>query len=180
VIGSYATNLSLPHSIATDEDGYHQTALQGGMACNPQVFLERRGSYGGFDDGQDEEAANKKRRSKKQQGRRVSADGSSSAGSLLQTPGSQPPTPTATYGSNRQQPQLRTASRAPKKYSPGTRRPAGSTEEVKARAAHNQVEQQYRRRLNAQFEQLLAATAATASGHPGHQTDGRGDRELRH
>jgi hypothetical protein len=53
--------------------------------------------------------------------------------------------------------QLRTASRAPKRYSQSTsRRPAESVEEVKARAAHNQVEQQYRKRLNQQFERLLA------------------------
>lgn len=53
--------------------------------------------------------------------------------------------------------QLRTASRAPKRYSQSTaRKPAESVEEVKARAAHNQVEQQYRKRLNAQFERLLA------------------------
>ena len=53
--------------------------------------------------------------------------------------------------------QLRTASRAPKRYSQSTaRKPAETPEEVKARAAHNQVEQQYRKRLNAQFERLLA------------------------
>lgn len=53
--------------------------------------------------------------------------------------------------------QLRTASRAPKRYSQSTaRKPAETAEEVKARAAHNQVEQQYRKRLNAQFERLLA------------------------
>lgn len=52
--------------------------------------------------------------------------------------------------------QLRTASRAPKKRSAINHRPAESSEEVKARAAHNQVEQQYRKRLNAYFEKLLA------------------------
>jgi hypothetical protein len=59
--------------------------------------------------------------------------------------------------SSRPTTQLRTASRAPKRYSQSTsRKPAESVEEVKARAAHNQVEQQYRKRLNAQFERLLA------------------------
>lgn len=55
----------------------------------------------------------------------------------------------------RQPTQLRTASRAPKKRSALTARPAESTEDVKARAAHNQVEQQYRKRLNGYFEKLL-------------------------
>lgn len=55
----------------------------------------------------------------------------------------------------RQPTQLRTASRAPKKRSQLAQRPAESTEDVKARAAHNQVEQQYRKRLNGYFEKLL-------------------------
>jgi len=51
---------------------------------------------------------------------------------------------------------LRTASRAPKQYSQTTApRSAEPVEEVKARAAHNQVELQYRKRLNQQFERLL-------------------------
>lgn len=80
-----------------------------------------------------------------------------------------PPTATDTYSSDeestssstkrktskRQPTQLRTASRAPKKRSSLTQKPSESTEEVKARAAHNQVEQQYRKRLNGYFEKLL-------------------------
>ncbi|KAF5019313.1 hypothetical protein F66182_8687 [Fusarium sp. NRRL 66182] len=59
--------------------------------------------------------------------------------------------------------QLRTASRAPKKRGAAAaqpRHPSETTEEVKARAAHNQVEQQYRKRLNAHFERLLAVLPA--------------------
>lgn len=55
--------------------------------------------------------------------------------------------------------QLRTASRAPKKRGVAAaqpRHPSETSEEVKARAAHNQVEQQYRKRLNTHFERLLA------------------------
>ncbi|UZP39498.1 hypothetical protein NXS19_007314 [Fusarium pseudograminearum] len=55
--------------------------------------------------------------------------------------------------------QLRTASRAPKKRGAAAaqpRHPSETSEEVKARAAHNQVEQQYRKRLNTHFERLLA------------------------
>ncbi|KAF7562645.1 hypothetical protein G7046_g1487 [Stylonectria norvegica] len=63
----------------------------------------------------------------------------------------QPPKPTS-------QAKLRTASRAPKKRTANTRhKPAASTEESQARATHNQVEQQYRKRLNAHFELLLQA-----------------------
>ncbi|KAF4996312.1 hypothetical protein FGRMN_4563 [Fusarium graminum] len=59
--------------------------------------------------------------------------------------------------------QLRTASRAPKKRGAAAaqpRHPSETTEEVKARAAHNQVEQQYRKRLNTHFERLLAVLPA--------------------
>ncbi|KAF4968744.1 hypothetical protein FSARC_3873, partial [Fusarium sarcochroum] len=59
--------------------------------------------------------------------------------------------------------QLRTASRAPKKRGAAAaqpRHPSESMEEVKARAAHNQVEQQYRKRLNTHFERLLAVLPA--------------------
>ncbi|KKF92362.1 Allergen Fus c 3 [Ceratocystis platani] len=52
--------------------------------------------------------------------------------------------------------QLRTASRAPKKQKTPTRRDSESFEESRAREAHNQVEQQYRHRLNSHFERLLA------------------------
>ncbi|KAM0344878.1 hypothetical protein ACHAPU_007010 [Fusarium lateritium] len=60
--------------------------------------------------------------------------------------------------SKRNPTQLRTASRAPKKRGAAAaqpRHPSETTEEVKARAAHNQVEQQYRKRLNTHFERLL-------------------------
>ncbi|KAI8648708.1 BHLH domain-containing protein [Fusarium keratoplasticum] len=51
---------------------------------------------------------------------------------------------------------LRSASRKPKK-SARRRRPAGPTrEEANARECHNMVEKQYRSRLKAQFESLLA------------------------
>lgn len=86
--------------------------------------------------------------------------------------------------SKRAQTQLRTASRAPKKRTANTiHKPAESAEEVKARAAHNQVEQQYRKRLNAHFEKLLAVLpppdeidGITSSG--GGARDGIGDRRV--
>lgn len=53
--------------------------------------------------------------------------------------------------------QLRTASRAPKKQKTPTRRNSESLEESRAREAHNQVEQQYRHRLNTHFERLLSS-----------------------
>ncbi|RSM17088.1 hypothetical protein CDV31_004146 [Fusarium ambrosium] len=64
-----------------------------------------------------------------------------------------------TKGAKRPHTQLRTASRAPKKRGAAAtkpRHPSETVEEVKARAAHNQVEQQYRKRLNTHFERLLA------------------------
>lgn len=71
--------------------------------------------------------------------------------------------------------QLRTASRAPKRYSQSTaRKPAETPEEVKARAAHNQVEQQYRKRLNAQFERLLAVLPQLEYDEDGMDEDGGG------
>lgn len=51
--------------------------------------------------------------------------------------------------------QLRTASRKAKRTS-ASYKPATSPEEEKARSSHNQVEKQYRNRLNHQFERLLA------------------------
>ncbi|KAM0555826.1 hypothetical protein ACHAPJ_006223 [Fusarium lateritium] len=66
-------------------------------------------------------------------------------------------------GNKRNPTQLRTASRAPKKRGAAAaqpRHPSETTEEVKARAAHNQVEQQYRKRLNTHFERLLAVLPA--------------------
>ena len=67
--------------------------------------------------------------------------------------------------------QLRTASRAPKRYSQSTAmKPAETPEKVKARAAHNQVEQQYRKRLNAQFETLLAVLP-----QPDYDEEGMGE-----
>ncbi|KPM37051.1 hypothetical protein AK830_g9527 [Neonectria ditissima] len=76
--------------------------------------------------------------------------------------------------------QLRTASRAPKKR-PNIlpQRPSETVEDVKARAAHNQVEQQYRKRLNAHFERLLEVlpaprSAAALSG----RRDGIGERRV--
>ncbi|TVY64808.1 Allergen Fus c 3 [Fusarium oxysporum f. sp. cubense] len=64
-------------------------------------------------------------------------------------------------GPKRNPTQLRTASRAPKKRTAAQpRHPSETSEEVKARAAHNQVEQQYRKRLNTHFERLLAVLPA--------------------
>uniref|UniRef100_A0A0D2Y5R3 BHLH domain-containing protein n=1 Tax=Fusarium oxysporum (strain Fo5176) TaxID=660025 RepID=A0A0D2Y5R3_FUSOF len=64
-------------------------------------------------------------------------------------------------GPKRNPTQLRTASRAPKKRAAAQpRHPSETSEEVKARAAHNQVEQQYRKRLNTHFERLLAVLPA--------------------
>jgi hypothetical protein len=72
--------------------------------------------------------------------------------------------------------QLRTASRAPKRYSQSTaRKPAETAEEVKARAAHNQVEQQYRKRLNAQFERLLQVLPQQDYDEEGMDEDGGGE-----
>lgn len=72
--------------------------------------------------------------------------------------------------------QLRTASRAPKRYSQSTaRKPAETPEEVKARAAHNQVEQQYRKRLNAQFERLLAVLPQPDYDEEGMDEEGGGE-----
>lgn len=74
--------------------------------------------------------------------------------------------------------QLRTASRAPKRYSQSTaRKPAETPEEVKARAAHNQVEQQYRKRLNAQFERLLAVLPQPDYDDEAMDEDGGGGGE---
>lgn len=57
----------------------------------------------------------------------------------------------ATFSKNKGK--LRSASRAPKNISP---RPEETPEERKSRNSHNLVEKQYRNRLNAQFESLLA------------------------
>lgn len=73
--------------------------------------------------------------------------------------------------------QLRTASRAPKKRTANTvHRPAESQEEVRARAAHNQVEQQYRKRLNAHFEKLLTVLPPVEGA--GGARDGIGERRV--
>ncbi|KAF7548505.1 hypothetical protein G7Z17_g6999 [Cylindrodendrum hubeiense] len=74
--------------------------------------------------------------------------------------------------------QLRTASRAPKK-SPNIlpQRPTETVEDVKARAAHNQVEQQYRKRLNLHFERLLVGVPAPRSSAGGRR-DGIGERRV--
>ena len=62
--------------------------------------------------------------------------------------------------------QLRTTQRS-SKYSNSSHKPAETMEEQKARAMHNQVEQQYRKRLNAQFERLLAALPPDESSNDG-------------
>ena len=83
------------------------------------------------------------------------------------TPPSPPTTPPERVG------QLRTASRKAKRTS--AHKPAASEEERRARASHNLVEKQYRNRLNAQFERLLAVLPP-----PGSDDDGGGgdDRRL--
>lgn len=69
--------------------------------------------------------------------------------------------------------QLRTASRAPKKRTaPTPRHPKETSEEVRARAAHNQVEQHYRKRLNTHFELLLDVLPAPGT-EGGVSTDRR-------
>lgn len=76
--------------------------------------------------------------------------------------------------------QLRTASRAPKKR-PNIlpQRPTETVEDVKARAAHNQVEQQYRKRLNLHFERLLSVLPAPGSSViGGGRRDGIGERRV--
>ncbi|KAK7423410.1 hypothetical protein QQZ08_009088 [Neonectria magnoliae] len=75
--------------------------------------------------------------------------------------------------------QLRTASRAPKKRpSILPQRPTETVEDVKARAAHNQVEQQYRKRLNAHFERLLEVLPAPRASAVGGRRDGIGERRV--
>lgn len=77
--------------------------------------------------------------------------------------------------------QLRTASRAPrKKPNILPQRPTETEEDVKARAAHNQVEQQYRKRLNAHFERLLSVLPAppTVVGVTGGRRDGIGEKRV--
>ncbi|KAH6888490.1 hypothetical protein B0T10DRAFT_460270 [Thelonectria olida] len=75
--------------------------------------------------------------------------------------------------------QLRTASRAPrKKPNILPQRPTETVEDVKARAAHNQVEQQYRKRLNAHFERLLAVLPAPTSVVTGGRRDGIGEKRV--
>lgn len=84
-------------------------------------------------------------------------------------------TPGMTDEKRRSTTQLRTASRAPKRYSQSTaRKPAETPEEVKARAAHNQVEQQYRKRLNAQFERLLSVLPQPDYDEEGMDEEGGG------
>jgi len=89
-------------------------------------------------------------------------------------------------GHHRPTTQLRTAQRN-SRYNNSSHKPAENAEERKARAMHNQVEQQYRKRLNAQFERLLAAlppedylssesgggTATTTPGSGGLEDDKR-------
>ncbi|KAL5604014.1 uncharacterized protein BROUX77_004200 [Berkeleyomyces rouxiae] len=87
--------------------------------------------------------------------------------------------------------QLRTASRAPKKQKTPTRRDSESLEESRAREAHNQVEQQYRHRLNSHFERLLATIpmseyhgedgmlADEEAGSPGRRAAARAGIEKR-
>lgn len=86
---------------------------------------------------------------------------------------------TAPAKKRRQPQQLRTASRAPKKR-PNIlpQRPSETVEDVKARAAHNQVEQQYRKRLNAHFERLLEVLPAPRSSTVGGRRDGIGERRV--
>ncbi|KAK1779179.1 hypothetical protein QBC45DRAFT_140212 [Copromyces sp. CBS 386.78] len=62
-------------------------------------------------------------------------------------------TVSAATTASRNKGKLRSASRAPKNIQP---RPQETPEERKSRNSHNLVEKQYRNRLNAQFESLLA------------------------
>jgi len=71
--------------------------------------------------------------------------------------------------SHRSTSKLRTARRL-SKYGNSSNQPTETAEGRKACAKHNQVEQQYRKRLNAQFERLLAVLPP----EDGDATAGRG------
>ncbi|KAI5458729.1 hypothetical protein BGZ63DRAFT_391956 [Mariannaea sp. PMI_226] len=85
---------------------------------------------------------------------------------------------TTTRAKKRSVAQLRTASRAPRKGPTMVpQRPTETEEDVKARAAHNQVEQQYRKRLNLHFERLLAVLPPP-TGVAGGRKDGIGEKRV--
>ncbi|KAJ9138189.1 hypothetical protein NKR23_g8607 [Pleurostoma richardsiae] len=69
--------------------------------------------------------------------------------------------------------QLRTASRKAKRVS-ASYRPATSPEEERARSSHNQVEKQYRNRLNQHFERLLAVLPASVDADGDQQGEDAG------
>lgn len=76
--------------------------------------------------------------------------------------------------------QLRTASRKAKRTS-ASYKPATSPEEERARSSHNQVEKQYRNRLNHQFERLLAILPTPideSGGIEGEDAARNSDRRL--
>ncbi|CCC12059.1 unnamed protein product [Sordaria macrospora k-hell] len=84
-------------------------------------------------------------------------------------------TGSASTTASRNKGKLRSASRAPKNIQP---RPEETPEERKSRNSHNLVEKQYRNRLNAQFESLLAVlpdslrSSMTMMGGAGGDSDG--------
>ncbi|KAJ9133893.1 hypothetical protein NKR23_g10456 [Pleurostoma richardsiae] len=70
--------------------------------------------------------------------------------------------------------QLRTASRKAKRLS-ASYRPSTSPEEERACGSHNQVEKQYRSRLNQHFERLLAALPASDNVYGDEDGEGGAD-----
>ncbi|KAJ9129811.1 hypothetical protein NKR23_g12455 [Pleurostoma richardsiae] len=101
---------------------------------------------------------------------------SESASSKSKGPATAAPTPNSRFKSAGQASmpmpaiQLRTASRKAKRVS-ASYRPATSPEEARARSGHNQVEKQYRNRLNQHFERLLAVLPAKADVDGDQQDD---------
>lgn len=81
--------------------------------------------------------------------------------------------PEEEYPRRKRRSQLRTAARTAKQ-----RGVAIVTGEAKARAAHNAVEQQYRKRLNGHFERLLAVLPATLSEEEARAKKGEDGSEV--
>jgi hypothetical protein len=155
-----------PPSHLSRQPGSMSSEGQYPFSHSPPVFHdvdEYGASIGGGGDVADQEEDNEhdgRPESKKKKKGSDSRGSSTKKGSHRRSSGKEA-SPSSSSSHSHQTPrpatQLRTASRAPKKYAcPPPRKPTESAEDVKARAAHNQVEQQYRKRLNAQFEGLLA------------------------
>ncbi|MBE3041821.1 helix-loop-helix domain-containing protein [Candidatus Bathyarchaeota archaeon] len=147
-----------------DADGNGNDANMSSPAISPKQTNPT--SFGGGGAGDAAAAAANKQRANRKKQRRHSTPAVTNTDLDKASPGEQGDDKT------RNKTQLRTASRAPKKYSQSTaRKPAETPEEVKARAAHNQVEQQYRKRLNLQFEKLLNALPQADQEDDGDEDD---------